>query len=1260
MKIREVNPQNLKRAPDDELLNLHRRCHQLYPKIREQGGENINLEDVVNAHHLIVAEMARRSLQHHIRDELDKKLKDASNLPVDLDELPEKIILVPEFVDLVGSAVRRPNYDDIDILVRADLKGDSYQIKFESVYVPIRLTLTPDKEKPIHLINNPQGAFTNYVPIYDLALVRSDKRDVKIVNPFWKALDNLSELASKAKEKIPILRKEWGPITHFTPSKPRMGFYYAGTEAFKPEELITWLEKHPEAVAENKLNGFRAIIQKKGDKVSIFFEDAQKERKDQIPELIKAIQQIGADFILDGDVGLYRGDERLPRLNVMSLTADNPELPKDVYPVFTAFDILYWDRAGGDLRKKPLRERRQILERFHDQHLKNSKHFDISHQMKIRSLEDLAKAFQELGNYQLSEGIVLKDETAPYHEGPNDSTAKIKKVAELKAIVLEARKNKNGTYSFDCGLLPGELPFANVVEFRGKTYVNMKYTMNAPFKAKPGDIITVQPQEIMIRQTKDGDELSWTAAVPIDIDKERKEPYTAGQAVDLARRAGILNDTRIPAETKKQDPIVDDDLIQILLHSDWTKNKTKYNFLKEYEPTTKEMKIYKALYTSLYEQTPGDLEDMSQELKMIYALHGPLGIEELIKEDDGEEIDTRSEAAAEYWAENWYKEFPPSGKGQFVVQHHWRGLSEEDTKKSNEELLETDHSLHADLRFSVDDHLWGFTAFLGDTKENREAGGSLLYNLGNRKLQGAFKLPQPKEWLEVGKDEPLVVPPRDVGSTTHKWSKFFLIDSGTYEIGVWREHFFEIFLHGEKLTGRYLIEYAPVAGRRIWLLEKPEDQTPYAEKNRLEDVVKELKQKGQKWLVWAKPGEKPKLIDVTEWKPKDEEQGKEKRAEIYARIVKIDDEERFALAPALVPNRVDKHGDVISAEEIERTAHNFMANYQSVHFMHEAPLPRSDVTIVESYILRQPYELADGDELPPGTWMIGFKIHNPELWRMIKKGEIRGVSIGGICKSCPQAPDRMKTADDEPQDQEPQELRDLEVFEVSLVSNPAVPDARWVILKMDEEVNPMTKNIKEEKEEAEETGGSEDVLDLLVAARQAIDKAIAAVEAAVMGYSYAPPSETEKKENAIAKVVEQLQAIVDDENLPSEVRDAARQIIEYLRAQEERYPVPEPEKANEKPKDEEEKEEDTQKVKKGHEDADTFKKLAEIVSDKVTKEATETIREQIEEFAKRLEKVEEKFGGETTKKLKESSKKPKPDDFYSRLGRDKFGRKIKR
>jgi hypothetical protein len=203
-------------------------------------------------------------------------------------------------------------------------------------------------------------------------------------------------------------------------------------------------------------------------------------------------------------------------------------------------------------------------------------------------------------------------------------------------------------------------------------------------------------------------------------------------------------------------------------------------------------------------------------------------------------------------------------------------------------------------------------------------------------------------------------------------------------MGVWREHMFEVFLQGQKLKGRYLIEYAPVAGgRRVWLIDKPEDQTPYAESRELADVIGELRKKGQRYLVWCKPGERPQLIDVR----------KSKAEKFYsAKILKADDERQIVYGVVMEPDSVDSQGDVISADEIEKAAHRFLVKSRIIGDRHRRKAP---AVPVESYVAPDDLELG-GQPVKAGSWVLGVYVADPELWQQIKRGEYESFSVGGF------------------------------------------------------------------------------------------------------------------------------------------------------------------------------------------------------------------------------------------------------------------------
>lgn len=112
-------------------------------------------------------------------------------------------------------------------------------------------------------------------------------------------------------------------------------------------------------------------------------------------------------------------------------------------------------------------------------------------------------------------------------------------------------------------------------------------------------------------------------------------------------------------------------------------------------------------------------------------------------------------------------------------------------------------------------------------------------------------------------------------------------------------------------------------------------------------------------------------------------------------------DEQIVTAPVLIPDREDRHGDVIPKENIEEVAYKFLADYQNIDIMHT--LENIGVP-VESYLA--PTDLTfdvDGQskEVPQGSWMLSVKVQNEEVWQAVKRGELTGFSIYGAAN--PQA-----------------------------------------------------------------------------------------------------------------------------------------------------------------------------------------------------------------------------------------------------------------
>lgn len=121
---------------------------------------------------------------------------------------------------------------------------------------------------------------------------------------------------------------------------------------------------------------------------------------------------------------------------------------------------------------------------------------------------------------------------------------------------------------------------------------------------------------------------------------------------------------------------------------------------------------------------------------------------------------------------------------------------------------------------------------------------------------------------------------------------------------------------------------------------------------------------------------------------------KKGKAEYEAKgpIVKVDNEKRIVYGIVLEPETVDSQGDVISSDEIERAAHQFMIDSRIIGESHEY---LAEAYPVESFIAPT-HLIIGGQRVKKGSWIMGAKIMDDELWEGVKAGEYTGFSVGGF------------------------------------------------------------------------------------------------------------------------------------------------------------------------------------------------------------------------------------------------------------------------
>ena len=121
---------------------------------------------------------------------------------------------------------------------------------------------------------------------------------------------------------------------------------------------------------------------------------------------------------------------------------------------------------------------------------------------------------------------------------------------------------------------------------------------------------------------------------------------------------------------------------------------------------------------------------------------------------------------------------------------------------------------------------------------------------------------------------------------------------------------------------------------------------------------------------------------------------------------KIDEEKRMLISPALIPNKqifrynpnTDSEYYVYFSTDTVRKASELYLKYNNHHkatYQHQDR--EAGVLTVESWIKEGDQDKSKmyGYDLPNGTWFVKMKIENNDLWKKIKAGELKGLSIEG-------------------------------------------------------------------------------------------------------------------------------------------------------------------------------------------------------------------------------------------------------------------------
>lgn len=124
------------------------------------------------------------------------------------------------------------------------------------------------------------------------------------------------------------------------------------------------------------------------------------------------------------------------------------------------------------------------------------------------------------------------------------------------------------------------------------------------------------------------------------------------------------------------------------------------------------------------------------------------------------------------------------------------------------------------------------------------------------------------------------------------------------------------------------------------------------------------------------------------------------------KLSEVQEERKMIYGAALIPDKLIYREDAdgtpyyarFDKKLIEKVAHNFLLkNLQHSHTI-EHTFAVTGLSVVESWIKEGDSDKSDtlGFDLPQGTWFVGVKVQNDEVWNDVKEGKLKGFSIEGF------------------------------------------------------------------------------------------------------------------------------------------------------------------------------------------------------------------------------------------------------------------------
>jgi hypothetical protein len=463
------------------------------------------------------------------------------------EKLPKVIVLQPHAVSLTGSVLygkHEPADTDV-VLVGAEWREDE-----EQFVVPLTPTFKEKLERvlkavyqtgnPVQYISEGTGATFDHLPLYSLALVRLPRLEVERVSELEPEMaevgydkQGVKALTTSSIERLlrgasAEVRKqamqsyqddEVIPGRPFVPLKPMRPVEPSQRQLFSRFAEFAKAQNHWPLLVSAKRDGVRHILHRRGDRIWVYSDDGV-DNAERLPELVKRLQQVPGDWVLDSEIEFWRDGQHFPREAAAGAVHSGGGIENLVANVFA---VVYWD--GKDLHKESFADTLPILETLpvdttSDKPLDADKgRLNLIPQIETGEA-DFEKVCMATAYLPGVEGVVVRRpdlQNYPLDGDPGDPPVEFKwhKASEFQVVIIERTETATpGVFNYLFGIPAGDLKPKKSAELDGKIYLVIGRSFSTTEKFEPGSEISIEAESVNLTEDKETGEVDLSFWVP--------------------------------------------------------------------------------------------------------------------------------------------------------------------------------------------------------------------------------------------------------------------------------------------------------------------------------------------------------------------------------------------------------------------------------------------------------------------------------------------------------------------------------------------------------------------------------------------------------------------------------------------------------------------------------------------------------------------------------------------------------------------------